>query len=261
MSQGCAPRFSFLSLVVLLAALLAALLGGRALRPPREIGARASRPALLAGDLQELFSGVADEVRPSVVFITATRSFPASGGIDPSLPDPSPLQKRSLGSGVVIDSRGFILTNEHVVSGEGELTVRSWDGKIWPARPVEKEKGADIAPLKIEGSDLRAMRRGNSDSIRVGHWVLAIGSPFGLTQTVSAGIVSAVGRSDLGLLPYESFIQTDASINQGNSGGPLVDLEGRLVGINTAVFSSPGGGSLGIGFAVPINLAGALVEK
>jgi serine protease Do len=113
----------------------------------------------------------------------------------------------------------------------------------------------------VDAPDLREVPVGDSEDLKVGHWVLAIGSPFGLTQTVSAGIVSAVGRSGLGLLPYESFIQTDAAINQGNSGGPLVDLRGRLVGINTAVFGTPTGGNVGIGFAVPVNLAKALVAK
>jgi len=223
-----------------------------------------SRSAALAKDLQDLFAGVAEEVRPAVVFISSTRTIPvpeADAEIEQFFQGRRATRQRSLGSGVIIDPRGFVLTNHHVVGEAEELLVKSWDGQVWPARVVQKEESADIALLKVEAQNLRAVALGNSDSIRVGHWVVAIGSPFGLTQTVSTGIVSAVGRSDLGILPYESFIQTDASINQGNSGGPLVDLGGRLVGINTAIFSNSCGTSLGIGFAVPINLAQALVEK
>jgi serine protease Do len=223
-----------------------------------------SRSAALAKDLQDLFAGVAEEVRPAVVFISSTRTIPvpeADAELEQFFQGRRATRQRSLGSGVIIDPRGFVLTNHHVVGEAEELLVKSWDGQVWPARVVQKEESADIALLKVEAPNLRSVALGNSDSIRVGHWVVAIGSPFGLTQTVSTGIVSAVGRSDLGILPYESFIQTDASINQGNSGGPLVDLGGRLVGINTAIFSNSCGTSLGIGFAVPINLAQALVEK
>jgi serine protease Do len=148
-----------------------------------------------------------------------------------------------------------------VVGDSDEVTVKLWDGGTLPARVVQKDEGADIALLKVEAKGLQDVPIGDSEDLKVGHWVLAIGSPFGLAQTVSSGIVSAVGRSGLGLLPYENFIQTDAAINQGNSGGALVDLRGRLVGINTAVFSNSTGANLGIGFAVPINLARALIGK
>jgi serine protease Do len=234
------------------------------LAPAPPAAAEVTRTALLADDLQDLFGGVAEMVRPAVVYISSTRTIPmpqTEERLDAFLHGQRQLRQRSLGSGVVIDPRGYVLTNYHVVGDSEELLVKSGDGRSWPARVVEKEEGADIALLKVEARSLPSVPLGNSESIKVGQWVLAIGSPFGLTQTVSAGIVSAVGRSDLGILPFESFIQTDASINQGNSGGPLVDLRGHLIGINTAIFSSSCGSSLGIGFAVPVNLARALVEK
>ena len=221
------------------------------------------RATVLGEDLQALFAGVDESVRPAVVFVTATRILPVSED-DPVmdlLSGRRELRQRSLGSGVIIDRRGFILTNAHVVGDSDDLSVKLWDGRGHPARVVQKDEGADIALLKVDAPGLREIPMGDSDDLKVGHWVLAVGSPFGLTQTVSAGIVSAMGRTGLGLLPYESFIQTDAAINQGNSGGPLVDLRGRLVGINTAIVSTGSGMGFGIGFAVPVNLARALVGK
>jgi len=221
-------------------------------------------PAAFAGELQSLFAGVAESVRPAVVSISFTRVIPVSDLELESMSLPGGrriVRQRSLGSGVIVDRRGFIITNHHVVVKSEDLQVALWDGRVLPARIVHQDPEADIALLKIHGENLQEIPLGNSESLKVGHWVLAIGSPFGLNQTVSAGIVSAVGRSGLGLLPYENFIQTDASINQGNSGGPLVDLQGRLVGINTAIFSNQSGASFGIGFAVPINLANALIQK
>ncbi len=235
-----------------------------ALGPAPSLTAGATRSAVLGEDLQDLFASVAEEVRPSVVFISATRTIPVPDSIEQferHVQGQRELRQRSQGSGVVVDPRGYILTNHHVVIESEELTVKAWNGQVFPARLIQKEEGVDIALLKVENCNLPAVSLGNSESIKVGHWVLAIGSPFGLAQSVSAGIVSAVGRSDLGILPYESFIQTDASINQGNSGGPLIDLQGRVVGINTAVFSDSCGASMGIGFAVPVNIANALVEN
>ena len=238
-------------------------------RPAPMAVAGLDHPAALAEDLQALFAGVADAVRPAVVYVSFTKTVKVTkeslltGDVDPIDigRGQREMRQRSLGSGVIIDRRGYILTNGHVVGDSEDLSVKLWDGQILPARFIQKDEGADVALIKINGRDLQELPLGNSDDLKVGHWVLAIGSPFGLTQTVSAGIVSAVGRSGLGLLPYENFIQTDASINQGNSGGPLVDLRGRLVGINTAIFSNSAGMTIGIGFAVPINMAGALVQK
>ena len=159
-----------------------------------------------------------------------------------------------LGSGLIIDASGVILTNAHVVRDGREITVRLHDGREYKATKVHTDPKADLAVLRIEGAEnLTAAKLGNSDKAEVGDWVLALGNPFGLEGTVTAGIVSAKGRG-IGLNERESFIQTDAAINPGNSGGPLVNLDGEVIGINTAI-SSNSGGNEGVGFAIPINLA------
>ena len=159
-----------------------------------------------------------------------------------------------LGSGLIIDTSGVILTNAHVVRDGREITVRLHDGREFKATKVHSDPKANLAVLRIEGADnLTAARLGDSDKAEVGDWVLAMGNPFGLEGTVTAGIVSAKGRG-IGLNERESFIQTDAAINPGNSGGPLVNLDGEVIGINTAI-SSNSGGNEGVGFAIPINLA------
>ncbi len=159
-----------------------------------------------------------------------------------------------LGSGLVIDTSGLILTNNHVVSGGGDITVRLHDGREFKATKIRTDPKTDLAVLRIAGADnLTAARLGDSDRIEVGDWVLALGHPFGLEGTVTSGIVSAKGRG-IGIAERENFIQTDAAINPGNSGGPLVNLDGEVIGINTAISSSSGGNE-GVGFAIPINLA------
>jgi serine protease Do len=159
-----------------------------------------------------------------------------------------------LGSGLIIDPSGVILTNAHVVRDGREITVRLHDGREYKATKVHSDSKADLAVLRIEGADnLTAAKLGNSDEAEVGDWVLALGNPFGLEGTVTAGIISAKGRG-IGLNERESFIQTDAAINPGNSGGPLVNLDGEVIGINTAI-SSNSGGNEGVGFAIPINIA------
>ncbi len=263
-STRVAPSLVRFGIVALSAGIALDFLLQSAVRPVPPLTAGAKRSSVLGEDLQELFASVAEEVRPSVVFISATRKIPVPESIEHFerlVQGQRELRQRSQGSGVVVDPRGYILTNHHVILESEELIVKAWNGQVFPARLIQKEEGVDIALLKVENCNLPAASLGNSENIKVGHWVLAIGSPFGLAQSVSAGIVSAVGRSDLGILPYESFIQTDASINQGNSGGPLIDLQGRVVGINTAVFSDSCGASMGIGFAVPVNIAHALVEN
>ncbi len=177
---------------------------------------------------------------------------------------PSPRQRqfrqRSLGSGFIIDAGGDILTNNHVVENADEIVVRLSDGKEYKAKLLGKDAKTDIALLHIENaSDLVAVTLGDSDTLKVGEWVMAIGNPFGLDHTVTAGIVSAKGRF-IGAGNYDDYIQTDAAINPGNSGGPLINLRGEVVGINSAIFSRTGG-NIGIGFAVPINLAKELVPQ
>ncbi|WP_006787236.1 DegQ family serine endoprotease [Thiorhodospira sibirica] len=162
---------------------------------------------------------------------------------------------QGLGSGVILDAaRGYILTNHHVIHRADEIIVTLHDGRRFDATVVGSDADTDLAVIQIQASDLVALRAADSDHLRVGDFVVAIGNPFGLGQTVTSGIVSALGRSGLGVETYEDFIQTDASINPGNSGGALVNLRGELVGINTAILAR-GGGNIGIGFAIPINMA------
>ncbi|MFM9969822.1 MAG: Do family serine endopeptidase [Burkholderiales bacterium] len=166
----------------------------------------------------------------------------------------------SLGSGVIVSSSGYILTNHHVVEAADEIEVALADGKKMRARTVGSDPETDLAVLQVQGNALPAITLGNDSGLRVGDVVLAIGNPFGVGQTVTMGIVSALGRSHLGINTFENFIQTDAAINPGNSGGALIDSNGDLVGINTAIYSRSGG-SLGIGFAIPISGAKQVMEQ
>ncbi len=169
-------------------------------------------------------------------------------------------QKQSLGSGVIVDAgKGYILTNHHVVEGADEITVTLRDQRQFTAEIVGSDPEVDLALVRIEATGLVALSVADSDEVRVGDFVVAIGSPFGLGQTVTYGIVSALGRSGLGIEGFEDFIQTDASINPGNSGGPLVNMNGELVGVNTAIVG-PSGGNIGIGFAIPGNMASVIME-
>jgi serine protease DegQ len=171
-----------------------------------------------------------------------------------------PQKATSLGSGVIVSGAGYILTNNHVVEAADEIEVSLSDGKKLLATVVGSDPETDLAVLRVEAKDLPAMTFGSSDTLRVGDIVLAIGNPFGFGQTVTFGIVSALGRSGLGINVFENFIQTDAAINPGNSGGALIDAGGNLVGINTAIFSR-NGGSMGIGFATPVSTAKAVLEQ
>jgi serine protease DegS len=169
--------------------------------------------------------------------------------------------ERSLGSGVIVDAMGTIVTNQHVIAGADSIRVQLADGRIANATVVGQDPDTDIAILDLEIGDLPIMPMGRSDTLRVGDIVLAIGNPYGLSQTVTQGIVSATGRGQLGLATFENFIQTDAAINLGNSGGALIDAHGDLVGINTAVLNRTYGGPEGIGFAIPVNLVRGVMEQ
>jgi serine protease Do/serine protease DegQ len=170
-------------------------------------------------------------------------------------------QTQSAGSGVIVDSKnGYIVTNNHVVGKADEIQVTLADGRLFDATLVGTDPESDMAIIKIEASDLVQIKMGDSDSLEVGDFVVAIGNPFGLGQTVTSGIVSGLARSGLGIEKYENFIQTDASINPGNSGGALVNLNGELVGINTAILA-PAGGNIGIGFAIPVNMAKYVMQQ
>ena len=168
-------------------------------------------------------------------------------------------RQRGMGSGSIIDSEGYILTNHHVVGVADRIIVVMYDGEEKDAKLVGTDPESDIAVIKIEGNGLPVLPMGDSEKILVGEDVIAVGNPFGLIQTVTYGIVSAKGRSNVGINEYENFIQTDAAINPGNSGGPLVNLRGEIVGVNSAIFSQSGGYQ-GIGFAVPINMASKIMK-
>ncbi len=177
------------------------------------------------------------------------------------LPEQQQRPQVSAGSGVIIDARkGYVMTNHHVVDNADQIVVTLKDRRSFRAELIGSDKGTDIALLKIEPENLTALKMGNSDTLQVGDFVVAIGNPFGIGQTVTSGIVSALGRSGLNIEGYEDFIQTDASINPGNSGGALVNLKGELIGINTAIIG-PGGGNVGIGFAVPMRMAKAVMDQ
>ncbi len=174
-----------------------------------------------------------------------------------------PLQRKtqSLGSGVIVDAkRGLVLTNSHVIANADEITVNLRDGREFSAELVGSDPDTDVAVVRIEADALTALKLADSDTLRVGDFVVAIGNPFGLGQTVTSGIISALARSGLGISGYEDLIQTDASINPGNSGGALVNLRGELVGLNTAIYSQTGS-NIGIGFAIPVNMAREIMEQ
>ena len=174
---------------------------------------------------------------------------------------PQQRQTQSVGSGVIINAaKGYVLTNSHVVAKADEIIITLTDRRQLKAELVGHDPGTDVAVLKVNPDSLTALKMADSDNLEVGDFVIAIGNPFGLGQSVSSGIVSALGRTGLGIESYENFIQTDASINPGNSGGALVNLHGRLVGINTAIIA-PGGGNIGIGFAIPINMARQIMDQ
>jgi serine protease Do len=242
-----------------------------------------SAPVIItdAQGLSDAFRSTAKQVQPAVVMIHKTAAVPVkSDGRGPvpenplkdspfgkhfgDIPElkrffeqlprmPSPHQQ-GMGTGVIVDESGIILTNNHVVQGGGDIVVRLHDGREFKATEVKTDPQTDLAVIRIEGAeDLQAARLGDSDRMEIGDWVLALGHPFGLEGTVTAGIISAKGRG-IGITAREDFLQTDAAINPGNSGGPLVNLQGEVVGINTAI-SSRTGGNNGVGFAIPINLA------
>jgi Do/DeqQ family serine protease len=176
-------------------------------------------------------------------------------------PSGAPQRASSLGAGVVVSPKGYVLTNNHVIEGMDEIEVMLADNRTrLRARVVGTDPETDLAVLKVDREDLAPITLGDADSVRVGDVVLAIGNPFGVGQTVTMGIVSALGRTRLGINTYENFIQTDAAINQGNSGGALVDTAGNLIGVNTAIFSRTGG-SIGIGFAIPVSTVRTVMEQ
>jgi serine protease Do len=245
--------------------------------------AAANAPTTLK-DLGEAFVEVSKKVKPAVVNISSSKKL-ASGGspkdMEPFFKNhpfkeffgdeffkkfrPGPFhgkgfRQRGMGSGVVVSPDGYILTNAHVVKGADEINVTLADKRSYKAKVKGVDSESDIAVIKIDANSLPIAKMGDSDKLRVGEIVLAVGNPFGLDQTVTSGIVSAKGRTNVGIIDYEDFIQTDAAINPGNSGGPLVNIQGEVVGINTAI-ATRSGGYQGIGFAIPSNSAKLIMES
>jgi len=251
-------------------------------------GARDEQALASANQLSDAFAQTAEEVTPGVVFIQVEKEIaqrnlrgfgpegtwpmdpfecffgPRGPMVEPRGQMPEPQERNRIlpygqGSGFIISSDGYILTNNHVVGDADRVKVRLSDGREMEAEIVGTDPQTEVALLKVEARGLPALKLGDSDRIRVGEWVLAIGNPFGLSHSVTSGIVSAQGRGNVGIVDYADFIQTDAAINPGNSGGPLVNLKGEVIGMNTAIVSRTGG-SLGIGFAIPVNMV-KYVEK
>jgi serine protease Do len=252
-----------LVMVGLLAGPALAQTGPGAEAPPADEGLR------VAKGLSHAFASVARRVCPAVVNISTTRLERARRSSMPSMfrnlfPDmegffvDTPREIHSLGSGVIVRSDGVVITNWHVIQGAQQITVKLSDDRELPARVLGQDAYTDLAILKVEGTDLPCVGYGDSEGLEVGEWVIAVGSPLGLAQTVTAGIVSAKGRKNMGISGYEDFIQTDAAINPGNSGGPLLNLDGDLVGINSAI-ASEGGGYDGVCFAIPTSIVQPVV--
>jgi serine protease Do len=278
------------ALVVSVAALVGSRTVSRPLPAAQEVPEEGQK---VAKALSDAFGAVADFVAPSVVQINVEKKLRLGRGGDGrmprgfpdgqpmpkeleemlkkffggELPKNSPFEKEQFvdtgtGSGFVLDDKGHILTNAHVVDGTDKILVTFHEGAQVQGKVVGVNKETDVAVIKVEApsSEYHAVKLGDSDDLRVGQWVLALGSPFGLDHTVTAGIISATQRQEVGINRFEQFIQTDAAINPGNSGGPLVDLSGRVVGINSAIATASRSNS-GVGFAIPINMAVRIAEK
>jgi Do/DeqQ family serine protease len=253
--RNSASMFRFASLAVLVTALAAVPV--------------AAQPQTDARGLPTL-APIVNEVTPAVVNISVLTRSPLETNplfADPyfrrffNIPDRPQRQEQAAGSGVIVDAdRGYVITNHHVIRNAEQVVVTLKDRRQLPAKLVGTDPGTDIALLQIDAKGLTAIRIGDSDTLQVGDYVIAIGNPFGIGQTVTSGIVSALGRSGLSPEGFEDFIQTDASINPGNSGGALINLRGELVGINSAIIG-PSGGNVGIGFAVPSNMARTVLAQ
>ena len=237
---------------------------------PPSVSAADPRDRALVERMQQVFVEVAERLKPSVVNVSTTqRVQPSRRETEPFFRGPFReffgeefferfFERRSLGSGVIVDAKGYILTNNHVVEQADEIQVTLVDERTFQAKVIGTDPKTDLAVIRIEGAkDLKPAPLGNSAKIRTGDFVIAIGNPFGLSHTVTVGVISATGRAGMGITAYEDFIQTDASINPGNSGGPLLNIDGQVIGINTAIVAS----GQGIGFAIPITPAREIMEQ
>src|SRR5271168_885389 len=264
-------KFAVAALAAALTAMLPAPIGA-----PAWAGSPPASPAADSAPMPSL-APMVKRISPSVVNIATRGTIKEQPGRNPLLDDPffrrffetppdarpRERQFKSAGSGVIVDAKnGYIITNHHVVENASEITITLLDNRTFTAKVIGSDEGADIAVLQAKQPNLVAMALGDSTKLEVGDYVVAIGNPFGLQHTVTAGIVSALGRSDINPEAggYEDFIQTDASINPGNSGGALVNLRGELVGINSAILSRTGG-NIGIGFAIPVNMARSVMDQ
>jgi Do/DeqQ family serine protease len=225
----------------------------------------AKLPIAVDGEPLPSLAPMLEKANPAVVNIATSAVFESQLLRDPffgrTYRTPERRQTNSLGSGVIVDAtEGIIITNAHVIAGADDIEVTLQDGRHFSAQLLGSDKQTDVAIIKIKANNLTALPLADSDELRVGDFVVAIGNPYSLGHTVTSGIVSALGRQGLGIEEFEDFIQTDAAINPGNSGGALVNLRGELIGINTAIFA-PSGGNVGIGFAIPINLARSVMVQ
>lgn len=221
----------------------------------------------LLKSLENAFIAVSEKAIPSVVNISTTPKIKKQGAkkkpyyhnfLEELFPESPHGGETSLGSGLIISPKGYIISNEHVIKDAGEISVRLYDKREYSAKVVGVDPKTDIAVLKISADkNISPAKLGNSSTLKVGSWAVAVGNPFGLNSTVTVGVISAIGRTDIGVEAYEDFIQTDASINPGNSGGPLLNLSGEVIGIATAIISA----GQGIGFAIPINLVKNISEQ
>ena len=225
--------------------------------------------APVEGPKIESLADAAKKAMPSVVNVYSSKEVrqrnpmlddPLLRRFFPGLPEGEPRRTTSLGSGVIVSSEGYVLTNNHVIEGANDIQMVLSDGRRMRATVRGSDPESDLAVLKVEGKDLPAITLGSLDNVQVGDTVLALGNPFGFGNTVTHGIVSALGRNHLGINRFEDFIQTDAAVNPGNSGGALIDSNGSLIGINSAIFSQTGS-SQGIGFAIPVSIARTVLEQ
>ncbi|MGB5590849.1 MAG: trypsin-like peptidase domain-containing protein, partial [Gammaproteobacteria bacterium] len=235
--------------------------------------AQAAMPVSVNGQNMPTLAPMIEKAAPAVVNIATSGSVEVQSFRNPFMEDPffrrffemepdQPQRRntQSAGSGVIVDAkRGYVLTNAHVIENADEITVTLQDDRTYTAEIIGTDPGSDIAVIKIDAKDLIDIPLADSDDVRVGDFVVAIGNPFGLGHTVTSGIISALGRSGLNPNGYEDFIQTDASINPGNSGGALVNLNGELVGVNSAILTRSGG-NIGIGFAIPTNMIKVVMD-
>ena len=280
--RGAVARFVSIGLAACVGLGLLLYMAGASNAVEKEQALAARQQLKSETDLSKVFEDVANAMRPSVVNVRSVKRMSAPAGLrhmpgqedqmrqffgddffnrffGKQMPEEG-FQQRGMGTGVIVSEDGYILTNAHVARDADELTVTLSNKKDYKAKVVGMDDKTDVAVLKIEAKGLVPAPLGDSSSIRVGEWVLAMGNPFGLSETVTQGIISAKGRANMGISDYEDFIQTDAAINPGNSGGPLVNLKGEVIGINTAILSGSGG-SVGIGLAVPIDMARSVMDS